>query len=106
MLSETGQSGKPGQRTHLAARPRRGHREHPAGRRGLGLGSVWTGGYPGMERVEILRRVLGIPESVIPMCLIWIGYPAEVTPSRTQYDEQRMHWQRYPQKADAEDNLA
>jgi hypothetical protein len=40
------------------------------------------------------------------MCLIWIGYPAEVTPSRTQYDEQRMHWQRYPQKADAEDNLA
>jgi nitroreductase len=73
---------------------------------GLGLGSVWTGGYPGQERVEILRRVLGIPESVIPMCLIWIGYSAEIKPPRTQYDEQRVHWQQYSRAPVAEDELA
>lgn len=73
---------------------------------GLGLGAVWTGGYPGMDRVEILRRVLHIPENVIPMCLIWIGYPAESKPPRTQYDESRVHWQRYQPRVAAEDELA
>jgi nitroreductase len=73
---------------------------------GLELGAVWTGGYPGMERVEILRRVLRIPESVIPMCLIWIGYAAETKPPRTQYDAARVHWQRYGRGTTAEDELA
>jgi len=73
---------------------------------GLGLGTVWTGGYPGMERVEILRRVLRIRESVIPMCLIWIGYAAEEKPPRTQYDATRVHWQRYPTAAVVGDELA
>ncbi len=75
---------------------------------GLGLGAVWTGGYPGMDRVEILRRILRIPENVYPMCLIWIGYPAESKPPRTQYDETRVHWQHYRQTSQAEskDELA
>jgi nitroreductase len=73
---------------------------------GLGLGSVWTGGYPGQDRVAILRRVLDIPEDVIPMCLIWLGYAAETKPPRTQYEEQRVHWQRYQRKATDVDELA
>jgi nitroreductase len=73
---------------------------------GLGLGSVWTGSYPGQERMVILRRVLGIPESVIPMCLVWLGYPAETKPPRTQYDAQRVHWERYTQSTSGDDELA
>lgn len=41
----------------------------------LGLGAVWTGGYPNTERVEILQEVLGMPESIVPTCFIPIGYP-------------------------------
>lgn len=73
---------------------------------GLGLGAVWTGGYPGMDRAAILRRVLQIPETVFPMCLIWIGYGAESKPPRTQYDEARVHWQRYRRPEQTEDELA
>jgi hypothetical protein len=40
------------------------------------------------------------------MCLIWVGYAAETKPPRTQYDEQRVHWQRYPRPATSEDELA
>lgn len=73
---------------------------------GLGLGAVWTGGYPAQERMEIIRRVLQIPEGVIPMCLILIGYPAEEKPPRTQFDAARVHWQRYPTAAVEGDELA
>jgi hypothetical protein len=40
------------------------------------------------------------------MCLIWIGYADESKPPRTQYDEQRVHWQRYPRRIATEDDLA
>lgn len=73
---------------------------------GLGLGSVWTGAYPGQERLATIRRILGIPESVTPMALIWLGYPAETKPPRTQYDPQRVHWQRYQPATAGDDELA
>jgi nitroreductase len=64
---------------------------------GLGLGSVWCGVHPVPERVEGVRRVLGIPGSVTPFALIAIGHSAEHKEPRTQYDSQRVHadrWQR------------
>jgi len=41
----------------------------------LGLGAVWTGVYPITERVLTVKRVLKLPENVIPLCVIPIGYP-------------------------------
>ena len=43
----------------------------------LGLGAVWTGVYPRDERVEAVRRVLGLPSDVVPLNLIPVGYPAD-----------------------------
>jgi nitroreductase len=62
---------------------------------GLGLGSVWCGVYPVPERVEAVRRILGIPEHVVPFALIAIGHPAEQKEPRTQYDSQRIHRNRW-----------
>ena len=61
----------------------------------LHLGAVWIGIYPVAERVEYLRKVLSIPNQVIPFALIPVGYPAEtkVTPSR--YDASRVHYDRW-----------
>jgi nitroreductase len=73
---------------------------------GLRLGAVWTGGYPAQERMDVLRSTLGIPENVYPMCMIWIGYPAEEKSPRTQYDDERVHWQRYRSEVRSEDDLA
>ena len=59
----------------------------------LGLGAVWLGVYPREERVGPIRKVLNIPETIIPLNLISIGHPAEEKEPRTQYDEQRVHRQ-------------
>ena len=61
----------------------------------LGLGAVWLGVYPRQERVAAVRRVLDIPEAVVPLSLISIGHPAEHPAPRTQYDEARVHRERW-----------
>lgn len=62
---------------------------------GLGLGAVWCGVYPIQERVAEARKILGIPESVIPFAYIAIGYAAETKEPRTQYDPERVHLNRW-----------
>ena len=48
---------------------------------GLGLGAVWTGTYPSEERCAAVAETLRLPETLIPLCTIVIGYPdAEPTP--------------------------
>jgi nitroreductase len=62
---------------------------------GLGLGSVWVGVYPEEAKVKAVRQVLNIPATVTPLGLVYLGYPAENQPPRTQYDENKVHWQQY-----------
>jgi nitroreductase len=60
-----------------------------------GLGAVWLGVYPREERVTGLRKLLSIPEQVIPFSLIPIGYPAEHKPRADRYDSSRIHDNRW-----------
>lgn len=64
---------------------------------GLGLGCVWIGIYPLKPLCRAVARILELPRHVVPLGLIWIGYPDEAKPPRTQYDESRVHWQRFGQ---------
>lgn len=41
----------------------------------LGLGAVWTGTYPSKDRVEGMTRLLKLPETIVPLNTIVIGYP-------------------------------
>ena len=61
----------------------------------LGLGAVWLGVHPREERVNPIRKVLNIPENIVPLNLISIGHPAEEKEPRTQYDELRVHLERW-----------
>jgi nitroreductase len=61
----------------------------------LGLGAVWLGVYPSEDRVRDVSRILGIPESFVPLNLISVGHPAEEKERRTQYDEARVHGGRW-----------
>lgn len=58
---------------------------------GLELGSVWLGIHPQDERVQKVREVLGIPDTITPLNLIAIGHPDDEKEARTQYDEVRVH---------------
>jgi len=61
----------------------------------LGLGAVWLGVHPREGRVNPIREVLSIPENIVPLNLISIGHPAEKKEPRTQYDELRVHHERW-----------
>ncbi len=58
----------------------------------LGLGAVWCGVHP-MERAEKnVSEALSLPESQIPLNIIYIGHPDKNPSSRDQYDEQKVHY--------------
>jgi nitroreductase len=61
----------------------------------LGLGAVWLGVYPRDERVQAIRKILEIPESIVPLNLVAIGHPGEEKEARTQYDPARVHYERW-----------
>jgi len=61
-----------------------------------GLGAVWLGIYPSEERITGMRKLLGLPQQVIPLSVVSIGYPAEEKSPKDRYDASRVHhnsWQ-------------
>ena len=62
---------------------------------GLDLGAVWCGVHPRPERVAAVRSILGLPEDIIPFALLAIGNADEEKEPRTQYDEERVHRERW-----------
>lgn len=60
----------------------------------LGLGAVWMGIAPGIERMEAVRKVLDLPERLNAFALIPCGYPAESRPQQNRYEEKRVHYVR------------
>jgi len=61
----------------------------------LGLGAVWLGCHPREDRVASIRTALGIPPHIGILSLISIGHPAEKKEPRTQYDEKRVHHEKW-----------
>ena len=61
----------------------------------LGLGAVWTGVYPRPDRMEGFRRLLDLPDHVVPHTLVPLGYPAEHPTSEDRYREDRIHRDRW-----------
>ncbi|MBN2847907.1 MAG: nitroreductase family protein [Coriobacteriia bacterium] len=61
----------------------------------LGLGAVWLGFWPKAERVEPLKKVLGLPEGVEPFCVLAVGHPAEAKPPAERFDPSRVHRDRW-----------
>jgi nitroreductase len=57
----------------------------------LGLGAVWLGIYPIEDRVRGLRRLIGLPENVIPFALVPIGQPDEEKKNLDRFDGERVH---------------
>lgn len=41
----------------------------------LGLGAVWTAAYPDEERMGKYRSLFKLPDGVLPLCLICLGWP-------------------------------
>ncbi len=57
----------------------------------LGLGAVWCGVYPREEKVNALKKLLNLPEHVIPLSLIPIGHPDQPSGRADRFKEDRIH---------------
>jgi nitroreductase len=57
----------------------------------LGLGAVWTGVYPMDDRVAGFAKHCQLPEGVVPLAFVVVGYPAETPPPQNRFDQDRIH---------------
>ena len=58
----------------------------------MGLGAVWTGVYPYEERQTAVSQALQLPEHIIPLNLIPIGYPKGDPQPKDKYDADNVHF--------------
>lgn len=61
----------------------------------LELGTCWLGIHPRQERIAHVRRVLNVPDHVIPVSAIAMGWPAEQKDKRTRYQDEHVHSEHY-----------
>lgn len=52
----------------------------------LGLGACWLGVHPREDRIEHIKEILDLPESVIPLSVLAVGVPESVPEARTRYN--------------------
>jgi len=57
----------------------------------LGLGACWLGVHPRAERIDHLRTLFGLPDSIVPVSVIALGWPAESPAPRSRYGDSRVH---------------
>lgn len=58
----------------------------------LGLGAVWTGVYPDLEKAGKLQEFLRLPGNVQPLCAIPIGHPAGETQPKDKWKPENIHY--------------
>lgn len=62
---------------------------------GLGLGSCWIGVYPVREIISGLRDLFNLPEHVIPISLVSLGYPAERPVAEERFKTEKVHYNKW-----------
>jgi nitroreductase len=60
-----------------------------------GLGTCWLGIHPREGRVAAVKRILSLPEYIIPVSAISIGWPGEVKEPRTRFNPTYVHRERW-----------
>ena len=61
----------------------------------MGLGAVWTGLHPDMNRAKMVQEMLGLPEHIIPLCVVPVGVPAEQPEVKDKYKPENIHYNRW-----------
>lgn len=61
----------------------------------LGLGAVWTGVYPAMERVAEVANVLNCPQNIVPVAVVRVGYPDEAPEPKNKFKEENISYEKF-----------
>lgn len=57
----------------------------------LGLGGVWTCLYPHSDRMEAVRKILNVPDKLIPFNLIPVGHPSKDAEPMDKWHPERIY---------------
>lgn len=62
----------------------------------IGLGAVWTGAFPIVERTTDIVRILGLPANIVPLNIIPIGYPLDPNePAKDKYKPENIKFNKW-----------
>jgi nitroreductase len=62
---------------------------------GLGLGSVWVGLYPRIQRMESIHALFGLSQNIRPFSIVSLGYPAEEKKMPIRFKSDRIHFEKW-----------
>lgn len=58
----------------------------------IGLGAVWTASYPYDDRTKVVIKALGLPENLVPLNVIPIGYPTGEDVPKNKWKPENIIW--------------
>lgn len=58
----------------------------------MGLGAVWTAAYPYPERIKVVREALQLPDHIVPLTVIPIGYPTGIEKTKDKFNKKQIHY--------------
>ncbi len=61
----------------------------------MGLGTVWTGAYGNAKFETLLKETLSLPDGVMPLSVIAVGYPEGTPTPKNKYVESKVHFDKY-----------
>jgi nitroreductase len=61
----------------------------------LGLGACWLGIHPREERIAAVRHQFNLPDGIIPIAGIALGWPAEEKAARTRFNSDLVHFEQW-----------
>ncbi|HWQ79438.1 MAG TPA: nitroreductase family protein [Anaerovoracaceae bacterium] len=61
----------------------------------MGIGSVWLAVYPEPDRVAGVKEVFSLPEEVIPLAIVSLGYPGEEKKEADRFKPERIHYEEW-----------
>jgi nitroreductase len=61
----------------------------------LSLGAVWTGVYPRKDRISWVKKVLSIPDPILPLNVIVIGHPVKEEKPKNKFNIDKIHWEKW-----------
>ena len=61
----------------------------------MGLGAVWTAVYPSPKNIEFVKQYLQLPDNIIPLNVIPIGYPTGDDKAKDKYKTEKVHYNKW-----------
>lgn len=61
----------------------------------IGLGAVWCGVYPMSDHVKKFSELLHLPEGIVPLNCIAIGYPSVSPSPKNKWNPEYVHYESY-----------